>query len=164
MLGPERSPDFHFATFCSEVPRRCILSSLGLKGVCAQCGAPWRRVTKTEIDDSKPRARVNINEPEVTKAGQGTNAQGSSTWGHHLQHKTVGWEPTCDCNCPDTIPGLVLDPFLGSGTTALVANQLGHDAIGIELNPANAEGARKRIEGDGRFFGRKVYMELGNSV
>jgi DNA modification methylase len=63
MLGPERSPDFHFATFVSEVPRRCILSSLGLKGVCAQCGAPWRRVTKTEIDDSKPRARVNINEP-----------------------------------------------------------------------------------------------------
>lgn len=40
----------------------------------------------------------------------------------------------------------VLDPFLGSGTTALVANKLGRDAIGCELNPEYVEIARKRIE------------------
>lgn len=42
----------------------------------------------------------------------------------------------------------VLDPFLGSGTTALVADRLGRDAIGIELNPTYAEMARRRIEND----------------
>jgi site-specific DNA-methyltransferase (adenine-specific) len=32
--------------------------------------------------------------------------------------------------------GVVLDPFLGSGTTAVVARRLGHDYAGIECNPA----------------------------
>ena len=46
----------------------------------------------------------------------------------------------------------VLDPFLGSGTTALVADRLERDAIGIELNPTYAEMARRRIEGDAPLF------------
>ena len=44
--------------------------------------------------------------------------------------------------------GTVLDPFFGAGTTGLVADRLGRDCIGIELNPAYAEMARRRIEGD----------------
>jgi hypothetical protein len=39
----------------------------------------------------------------------------------------------------------VLDPFGGSGTTGMVADGMGHDAILIELNEAYAEIARKRI-------------------
>lgn len=41
--------------------------------------------------------------------------------------------------------GLVLDPFTGSGTTGAVACRLGRSFLGIELNPAYAEMARKRI-------------------
>jgi site-specific DNA-methyltransferase (adenine-specific) len=41
--------------------------------------------------------------------------------------------------------GTVLDPFGGSGTTGLVAERLGRDAVLIELNPAYAEAARARI-------------------
>lgn len=41
--------------------------------------------------------------------------------------------------------GTVLDPFFGAGTTGLVADRLQRDCIGIELNPAYAEIARKRI-------------------
>lgn len=42
--------------------------------------------------------------------------------------------------------GKVLDPFLGSGTTAVVALGLGRAAVGIELNPEYAQIARRRIE------------------
>jgi DNA modification methylase len=44
--------------------------------------------------------------------------------------------------------GAVLDPFFGAGTTGLVADRLQRDCIGIELNPAYAEIARKRIQGE----------------
>ena len=46
----------------------------------------------------------------------------------------------------------ILDPFLGSGTTLLVADRLGRDGIGIELNPTYAAMARRRIEADCPMF------------
>jgi DNA modification methylase len=45
--------------------------------------------------------------------------------------------------CPEA--GTVLDPFMGSGTTALVARKLGRKSVGIELNPAYAELAARRL-------------------
>lgn len=44
--------------------------------------------------------------------------------------------------------GRVLDPFGGAGTTALVADRMGLDCTLIELNPAYAEIARRRISAD----------------
>jgi DNA modification methylase len=44
--------------------------------------------------------------------------------------------------------GTVLDPFGGSGTTGLVADQLGRDAILVELNPEYAVMAERRIVAD----------------
>lgn len=40
---------------------------------------------------------------------------------------------------------LVLDPFMGSGTTAVVAQRLGRNYVGCELNPAYAAMAERRI-------------------
>lgn len=42
--------------------------------------------------------------------------------------------------------GIVLDPFIGSGTTAIVAKKNGRDFIGIDINPDYTEISRKRIE------------------
>ena len=47
------------------------------------------------------------------------------------------------CGCPEG--GLVLDPFLGSGTTAVSALRSGRSVIGIELNPNYCEEAEQRI-------------------
>lgn len=39
----------------------------------------------------------------------------------------------------------MLDPFLGSGTTAVAAGQLGRRWLGIEINPCYARVARERL-------------------
>ena len=40
---------------------------------------------------------------------------------------------------------MVLDPFLGSGTTLVVAAKLGRRGIGIELSPEYCRMAERRI-------------------
>ena len=45
--------------------------------------------------------------------------------------------------CPEG--GIVLDPFMGSGTTGIVANKLNRHYVGIELNPEYVEMAERRI-------------------
>lgn len=45
--------------------------------------------------------------------------------------------------CPEN--GIVLDPFMGSGTTAVVARSLGLKYVGIELNPDYIKIAEKRL-------------------
>jgi site-specific DNA-methyltransferase (adenine-specific) len=42
--------------------------------------------------------------------------------------------------------GLILDPFMGSGTTGVAAVEMGRDFIGIERDPAYFEIACRRIE------------------
>jgi DNA modification methylase len=56
-----------------------------------------------------------------------------------------------DCikaGCPEG--GIVLDPFMGSGTTAVVARKLNRNYIGFELNPKYVEISE-----------RKIYNQLG---
>ena len=51
-----------------------------------------------------------------------------------------------DCGCNIGFKGgVVLDPFMGSGTTAVVAKKLGRNYVGIELNPKYIEMAERRI-------------------
>lgn len=45
--------------------------------------------------------------------------------------------------CPEG--GIVLDPFIGSGTTAVVAQRLGRKYVGIDSNPQYCEMARGRL-------------------
>lgn len=53
--------------------------------------------------------------------------------------------------CP--VGGTVLDPFGGAGTTGMVADRLGRNAILIELNPTYVEIIRDRIHKDAGMFG-----------
>ena len=53
-------------------------------------------------------------------------------------------EPCMLAGCPKD--GIVLDPFLGSGTTAIVALKYNRSCIGIELNPEYVKMANSRIE------------------
>lgn len=59
-------------------------------------------------------------------------------------------EPCIKAGCPTG--GTVLDPFGGAGTTGLVADRLGRDAILIELNPEYAAMCQARLTGDAGLF------------
>jgi DNA modification methylase len=59
-------------------------------------------------------------------------------------------EKCIKASCP--IGGTVLDPFGGAGTVGLVADRLQRDSVLIELNPAYAEMAGRRIKSDAPLF------------
>ncbi len=52
-------------------------------------------------------------------------------------------KPMIDSGCPEN--GIVLDPFMGAGTTAIVAIQQQKNFVGIELKPEYIQIAEKRI-------------------
>lgn len=131
-------PGAHFATFPPEIPRRCIKAGTSERGACAACGAPWSRVVE--------RTAMEIRRSDWGE-GAGTRTAASGTMTKPPTSQTLGWQPGCTCDA-DVIPCTVMDPFFGSGTTGLVADQLGRDCIGIELNPTYADIAEKRIRGD----------------
>jgi DNA modification methylase len=169
LLGPEPFPEAHFATFVSEIPRRAILAGTSAKGVCPKCGAPWVRVVETSRRDTRPNASSKYGSlaEDIRATGSGNVAFGLARR-TEATVETIGWRPSCSCDAGDyntdcratvdideafkPIPATVLDPFLGSGTTALVADQLGRDCIGIELAPSYAEMARRRIADDAGMF------------
>ena len=53
-------------------------------------------------------------------------------------------QPSCGCDSAWE-PGVVLDPFIGSGTTAIAAERHRRSWLGIEINPAFARTADERI-------------------
>ncbi len=58
---------------------------------------------------------------------------------------TIGWRPSCTCPDNTPRPGLVLDPFSGSGRTGIQAQRMGLDYVGCELNPEYVEMSRRLL-------------------
>ena len=141
--------DAHFATFPDELPRRCALAGTSEKGVCGECGAPWVRVVEKQRppDSTRTASRVtdtlHINHfgNDDAPTGGGQKLQG---WLNEHPNQTTGWQPTCGCNAA-VLPAIVLDPFVGSGTTVAVAQSLGRCGIGLDLNTEYLDIAVKYI-------------------
>lgn len=62
---------------------------------------------------------------------------------HHATFPVELARRAIQAGCPPG--GLVLDPFFGAGTSAVAAEQLGRDWLGIELNPDFAALAEQRL-------------------
>lgn len=133
----------HFATFPPALIEPCILASTSARGCCSKCGAPWER----EIDKTPAEVKAPASE---YGHGAGRNDGGRSML-VGASSTTIGWQPTCGCGA-GVVPGTVLDPFGGAGTTGLVSDRLGRDAVLIELNPSYADMAQRRIAGDSPLF------------
>jgi len=134
----EPYPGPHFAVFPPALVEPCILAGTSPMA-CPSCGAPWRRqVMKMQSERKQRRAMPN---PDRNDAGASCNAT--------RLYNTSGWRPTCPCPSNDgSAKCVVLDPFMGVGTTGLVAVRHGRAYIGVELNPAYADEARKRIDAE----------------
>jgi len=140
-LGAEPYAEAHFATFPTEIPRRAIKAGTSEKGACPACGAPWTRVVErgtNGMDEANAHERTGDWTQE--RSGKAKCPSGLIVSG-----RTSGWAPGCDCNAGEPVPCVVLDPFLGSGTTIAVARQLGRHGVGCELNPEYVELAKVRI-------------------
>lgn len=125
----------HFATFPPELIRRPILASCP-EAICTRCGKPWRReVSVKRLAMSPPSKAPKPDDVQVMRF--------KARW--HTVRK-VGELIPCGCEAP-TVPGVVLDPFMGAGTVGLVAEELRRDWLGIEIAPRFRDMSIARIEG-----------------
>ena len=133
--------DAHFAAYPDELPKRAILASTSAYGVCAECGAPWRRVTESHLVQQYASRHGGY----AARGGVDGMVDLSKTWTPGVKEtETLGWLSTCRCDAP-VAPAVVLDPFIGSGTTCEVANALGRLGVGLDLNPEYLAIAINRI-------------------
>jgi len=149
----------HFATFPPALIEPCILA--GCPGqCCAKCGSPLVRQVERSggtighgwIDGSCNRLVRGMSQTANPGGGIG---KAKDCNGKYYQVKMLGWASSCKCNV-ESIPGTVLDPFGGAGTTGLVADRLGRNAILIELNADYADMAKRRIADDAGMFAQVI--------
>ena len=114
----------HFAVFPEELIEPCILAGTSQRGHCPKCNARWsRQIEHTNMVLNKTDRNNN----------RGTRTGTSGTMVSAAKNITTGWIPSCNCGV-DSVPDIVFDPFMGSGTTAQVAQKLGRKYLGCELN------------------------------
>lgn len=171
----------HFATFPPKLVAQCLRLGTSKKGYCSLCAAPWKRIIKKKRVATRPGTGSKVHAevkgwakggvPHTAKAHntpegrasqhadspyqehRGDVAGNRDPLRHVTRYKTVGWQPTCQCEHADHGgTAVVLDPFGGAGTTVMVARRMGCRAIAFELNPAYADLARRRIFDDAPLF------------
>jgi hypothetical protein len=147
-IGPVgHYPGAHTAVFPEWLPEKCILAGTSARGACKSCGAPWVRV----LDKPEPIGKAPSGSKYKSGSSSASRAAGRQAMRGKAKYErgerlgkqphdvlpapeTIGWEPTCKCECKDVVPNIVLDVFAGTGTTLAVAMKLGRDYLGIELN------------------------------
>ena len=137
-ISPANFPGAHFAVFPPKLIEPMIKATCPEK-VCKKCGKPREKLfTKEKKPSQKEREELR---GEYSKHQQTLKKPPNKNW--LSQEKFIGLS---DCGCNSGWEkGIVLDPFLGSGTTALVALKHNRTFIGIELNPDYIKIAEKRI-------------------
>jgi len=132
--------DAHFAVFSPDLVKMPILSTCP-QWICKRCGAPRTRIVKIEKlhpEDHSSRKKWSRSLARASVMREAPQR------GWESIHRTVGWTK-CECDAGFR-PGIVLDPFCGSGTTLYVAQQLGRYWIGIDIKPEYVEMSKRRVQ------------------
>lgn len=123
----------HFAAFPPELPLK-ILKCACPQQICTKCGIPRYPISKSI---SFPRNESRMND---------RRAIGQQYQQFLDEHPPQITEYT-KCSCNEKFkPGIVLDPFLGTGTVSVAAEQLGLEWIGIELNLKSIKISEKKLD------------------
>lgn len=130
----------HFATFPPDLPEK-ILKCACPKQVCKKCGKPRNPISKPTEDYAKLLGKSWHSHSD--DSGKGMTQDRSQKQDAVASYVIVGYTD-CGCNAGFK-PGIVLDPFFGSGTVGMVADQLGLEWVGIELKEEYAEIAKARV-------------------
>ena len=152
-IPTSRYPGAHFATFPPALAKRCILAGTSAAGVCAGCGAPWKRqverpsppdsVRTATRDTGENTKHLHTSDKGIEKIyGSGQKRQ---DWINENPPQTTGWLPSCTCDA-ERIPATVFDPFGGSGTVGICAEELGRRSALLDINPEYCTMARERID------------------
>lgn len=130
----------HFATFPPELVDRCIRLGCPIH-CCSKCGRPFRRDLKVSYVNPGNRMTNGPRSEERKHTEFGT-----AGYEKRLERvtETLGFKPQCKCGA-ESVPGVVADCFMGSGTTAEVAAKLGRRWTGSELSPEYFHLQRERL-------------------
>jgi DNA modification methylase len=139
-------PEAHFATYPPQLIEPMVFAGVP-RQVCDECGAPWERQLERKFYGNLRTADNRDGRHDAERGLSRNNFGGASRQAEYVPPKTIGWEATCSCEDEGTAVGVVLDPFVGSGTTLEVAVRNGRSAIGLDLNPKNEALVRKRMAG-----------------
>jgi DNA modification methylase len=138
----EPTPFAHFATFPKALITPMILAGCPDK-CCSICGAPWERVTEPTPEYAQMLGKgYNDHSSDLSKGFIKDDTKGRRCTANYI---TTGFRPTCEHADTPTVPGVVFDPFMGSGTTALTTRSLGRHYIGCDLNPEYVKMANDRL-------------------
>ena len=140
----------HFATFPFKLVEPCIKAGTSRGGVCGVCGAPYERVSERTLVPTAKAEKQNVVDERDHQADDNSASNNRQKDGHipgwANHYKTIEWKPTCQCTEKSIARPVVLDPFGGSGTVAIVADYLNCDSVICEFSPEYARMAQDRIE------------------
>lgn len=131
----------HYAVFPPDLIEPCIKAGTSEYGVCAECGTPWERVIDKESQS------IPVKDRNGRVGHNGGPPQQSGWFWQAPKIRGEYWQPGCQCNA-ETTPAVVLDPFMGSGTTAMVCEALDRDWVGIDLDESNLMLVDDRLKAD----------------
>lgn len=152
-FAPGRNTQSHFAVFPEELPRRAIHMGSSPRGCCAACGAPYERILEN--------LNANQHDRDFTPNVKGYAMVPQD---YDFNYITRGWSKTCSCNTTETNPCVVMDPYLGSGTTGWVAEAEGRAWLGCELSPEFTEMAAMNIQNKRDERGGRVVEARKSSI
>lgn len=124
----------HFAAFPMDLPRRVILG-WSPSGICAECGNGRRPVAEEEPAEVPQWALDQRGLRDGGRSWHGDGSESRRTLGVRASERSRTISGYA-CACPDASapvrPAVVLDPFGGTGTTALVAAAYGRTGITVD--------------------------------
>ena len=143
VVNPKGSGIEHFAMWPTRLVAPMIQAGTPEAGSCSVCGAPWERVVERSKD---PSAVPLASRPPTSRTQPGNATVKSNRLNGDRWASTLGFRPSCAHVDAPARPAIVLDPFVGAGTTVGVAEALGRRAIGCELYQKNAALLPRRTE------------------